>query len=177
MSGWLAELGPAEDGIRGILVTVDPERDTVEILDRYISSFDDRVVALTAGAGAARVVRGKLQDLLRQGHGHRWKSFKTRTCACCVAWTDRLRESGFAVEVQDLPMADLMIMKLDLGITKTSPAAIPPSSEATCSRATCRRTTSSGSSRPVRTPSGWRGPACRWGRLAWNTGRGANPST
>lgn len=46
MSGWLAELGKDEDGIRGFLVTVDPERDTPEILGSYVSSFDDRIVAL-----------------------------------------------------------------------------------------------------------------------------------
>jgi protein SCO1 len=46
MSGWLQELGADEDGIRGFLVTVDPERDTPEIVGRYISSFDDRIVGL-----------------------------------------------------------------------------------------------------------------------------------
>lgn len=46
MSGWLAELGEDEDGIRGFLVTVDPERDTPEILGSYVSSFDDRIIAL-----------------------------------------------------------------------------------------------------------------------------------
>jgi protein SCO1 len=46
MSGWLQELGAGEDDIRGFLVTVDPERDTPEILGQYMSSFDDRIVAL-----------------------------------------------------------------------------------------------------------------------------------
>jgi protein SCO1 len=50
MSGWLKELGADEDGIRGFLVTVDPDRDTPEVVSRYISSFDDRIVGLVPTA-------------------------------------------------------------------------------------------------------------------------------
>jgi hypothetical protein len=42
--------------------------------------------------------------------------FKTQTCACCVAWIARLEEAGFVVESSDLPMSDLMAMKLELGV-------------------------------------------------------------
>ncbi len=46
MSAWLQELGGDADKVQGLLVTVDPERDTVELLREYMSSFDSRIVAL-----------------------------------------------------------------------------------------------------------------------------------
>lgn len=46
MSSWLQALGAEADDVQGFLVTVDPERDTVDVLKRYISSFDRRIAAL-----------------------------------------------------------------------------------------------------------------------------------
>jgi len=43
----LRDLGALADQIRFILVTVDPERDTPEVLKEYIASFDARIVGLT----------------------------------------------------------------------------------------------------------------------------------
>lgn len=40
-------LGPDADRVQVLLVTVDPERDTPEILRKYISSFDPRFLGLT----------------------------------------------------------------------------------------------------------------------------------
>lgn len=46
-TSWLAELGPDGDRLGIYFVTVDPERDTREILKDYMSSFDPRIVAMT----------------------------------------------------------------------------------------------------------------------------------
>ncbi|WP_075219429.1 SCO family protein [Acuticoccus yangtzensis] len=43
---WLDALGDEADEIAVVFVTVDPERDTPEVLGRYIEAFDDRVVGL-----------------------------------------------------------------------------------------------------------------------------------
>ena len=40
-------LGPAGERVQGVFVTVDPERDTPEILKAYMASFDPGFVALT----------------------------------------------------------------------------------------------------------------------------------
>ncbi len=40
-------LGPDADRVQVLLVTVDPERDTPEILRKYLSSFDPRFLGLT----------------------------------------------------------------------------------------------------------------------------------
>jgi protein SCO1/2 len=42
----MAELGPDANRIRPLFVTVDPERDTQEILSDYMTAFDERIVAL-----------------------------------------------------------------------------------------------------------------------------------
>src|SRR3954466_10289326 len=38
--------------LRALFVTVDPERDTPEVLKSYLGSFDDRIVGLTGDRGA-----------------------------------------------------------------------------------------------------------------------------
>lgn len=40
------DLGPAADKIMPLFITVDPERDTQELLASYLTSFDDRIIAL-----------------------------------------------------------------------------------------------------------------------------------
>jgi protein SCO1/2 len=47
MTQRLKELGPEADKLNVAFVTVDPERDTAELLRRYLESFDPRIVGLT----------------------------------------------------------------------------------------------------------------------------------
>ena len=46
-SSWLKQLGDDGDRVDFYFVTVDPERDTVEALARYMDSFDPRITGLT----------------------------------------------------------------------------------------------------------------------------------
>lgn len=47
ISDWLEELGPDADRLAVYLVTVDPERDTPDVLADYLSHFDPRITGLT----------------------------------------------------------------------------------------------------------------------------------
>lgn len=47
LDGWLKQLGPEGEDIRGFFVSVDPERDTPEILDQYISNVSSRITGVT----------------------------------------------------------------------------------------------------------------------------------
>lgn len=47
MTERLKELGPDADQLNVAFVTVDPERDTPELLKTYLESFDPRIVGLT----------------------------------------------------------------------------------------------------------------------------------
>ena len=43
----LAKLGPLAAKLTPVFVTIDPERDTPEVMGRYVKSFDSRIVGLT----------------------------------------------------------------------------------------------------------------------------------
>lgn len=47
MTVWLQGLGPDGDAIRPVFVTVDPERDTPEVMAAYLGAFDPRIIGLT----------------------------------------------------------------------------------------------------------------------------------
>ena len=43
----LDELGPKRGAVRPVFITVDPERDTPEVLKAYVTAFDTPILALT----------------------------------------------------------------------------------------------------------------------------------
>jgi protein SCO1 len=47
MQGWFAALGDEAKDLKGVFVSVDPARDTPEILEGYVSWVSDHLVALT----------------------------------------------------------------------------------------------------------------------------------
>jgi protein SCO1 len=47
LSRWIEKLGPDADRLNYVFVTVDPERDTVQSLHTYLSSFDKRIRGYT----------------------------------------------------------------------------------------------------------------------------------
>lgn len=47
LSAALEELGPAADKIQPVFITVDPLRDTYEVLADYLTNFDKRFIGLT----------------------------------------------------------------------------------------------------------------------------------
>lgn len=46
MSELMKKLGPDADKLTVVFVTVDPQRDTVEAMANYLTSFDPRIVDL-----------------------------------------------------------------------------------------------------------------------------------
>ena len=46
LSEMMAELGPQADKFNVLLISVDPERDSQELLATYITAFDSRIIAL-----------------------------------------------------------------------------------------------------------------------------------
>lgn len=50
MASWLEALGPEGDDLNAFFVTVDPERDTPEMLKAYVTAPTDRVTGVTGDA-------------------------------------------------------------------------------------------------------------------------------
>jgi len=47
-AGWLDALGDDADKLQVVFVSVDPERDTPDVLKQYVKAFDERIMGLTA---------------------------------------------------------------------------------------------------------------------------------
>jgi protein SCO1/2 len=46
LTGLLKDIGPAADRITPLFISIDPERDTADLLKLYMTSFDPRIIAL-----------------------------------------------------------------------------------------------------------------------------------
>jgi protein SCO1 len=51
LSRWIKKLGPDADRLNYVFVTVDPERDTVQSMHAYLSSFDKHIRGYTGTPG------------------------------------------------------------------------------------------------------------------------------
>jgi cytochrome oxidase Cu insertion factor (SCO1/SenC/PrrC family) len=58
MTAAIADLGEAGKDIQPILVTIDPERDTPDVLAAYVSNFGDNVIGLTGSAQQVETMAG-----------------------------------------------------------------------------------------------------------------------
>jgi protein SCO1/2 len=47
LSGWLKTMGDSGKNLNAYFVTVDPERDTPETMNAYVSNFSDRITGIT----------------------------------------------------------------------------------------------------------------------------------
>ncbi|ENP41335.1 hypothetical protein C055_01235 [Brucella abortus 78/36] len=47
LDGWLKRLGPEAGDIKAYFVTVDPERDTQDVMNTYVSNVTDRIMGIT----------------------------------------------------------------------------------------------------------------------------------
>ncbi len=52
----LKQLGPTADAVRVLFVTVDPDRDTPELLRKYVKAFGPQFVGLKGSEGALRTL-------------------------------------------------------------------------------------------------------------------------
>jgi len=47
MDGWLEQLGPDADKVKAYFVSVDPERDTPDVMKTYLENFSGRITGIT----------------------------------------------------------------------------------------------------------------------------------
>lgn len=67
ISDWLEELGPDADRLTATLISVDPDRDTPQVLADYLTNFDPRIVGYTGApdqiARAAADFRARFEKI------------------------------------------------------------------------------------------------------------------
>ena len=58
LDGWLAKVDPDKSKLQAYFVSVDPERDTPEVLADYLGYFDPRIVGVTGEPGEVARILG-----------------------------------------------------------------------------------------------------------------------
>ncbi len=56
LDGWLKQLGDEGKDIRAYFVTVDPERDTAEVMNNYVTNVSDRITGITGDPDKVRAM-------------------------------------------------------------------------------------------------------------------------
>lgn len=64
----MKRLGPLADHVQPIFVTVDPERDTPEVLNRYTAFFHPRIIGLTGQPSLIRRTADNFKVLYQRHH-------------------------------------------------------------------------------------------------------------
>jgi protein SCO1/2 len=59
LNGWLEQLGPDADKVKAYFISIDPERDTPEIINAYVSNVSKRILGVTGDpANVAAMAKG-----------------------------------------------------------------------------------------------------------------------
>ena len=115
----LEKLGPDADKIQPVFVSIDPERDTPEVLKQYLSSFDPRIMGLTGTPEAVAEAAKKFRVYYaKQGEGEFAPFFgvpalsmvlvsrlaQRSGCAVLFAFAERLpRGAGYRIHFRPAP--------------------------------------------------------------------------
>jgi protein SCO1/2 len=69
MAGVMKQLGPDADRVQVLFITVDPERDTPELLAKYVPAFDSRFLGLTGDKAAIEKVAKEFRVFYQKSPG------------------------------------------------------------------------------------------------------------
>jgi cytochrome oxidase Cu insertion factor (SCO1/SenC/PrrC family) len=63
----LARLGERGDSIQPVFITIDPKRDTVAVMGRYVAAFSPRLIGLTGSPAQLQKVEAEYHVVVRPG--------------------------------------------------------------------------------------------------------------
>lgn len=75
LAGAIRKLGPAGEKVQVLLVTVDPERDTPEILAKYVTAFNPRFLGLRGDAAETARVAKEFKVIYQKVAGPRAENY------------------------------------------------------------------------------------------------------
>jgi protein SCO1 len=87
----LDALGPRAGAVQGLFITVDPKRDTPEVLTEYVKSFDPRAyeLSLVNDPKRLRSYSGAARAALAAGNGEKARDYFRRMVEMADAKSDR----------------------------------------------------------------------------------------
>ena len=85
LDGWLKKLGHEAKDIQAYFITIDPERDTPEVMNAYLSNFSSRITGITGTPDKVWAMAKALRHLFHEGRARmaattRWT---TPPRSCC----------------------------------------------------------------------------------------------
>lgn len=75
LAGAIRKLGAAGDRVQVVLVTVDPERDTQEILGKYVTAFNPKFVGLRGNAEETAKVAKEFKVIYQKVEGQKPENY------------------------------------------------------------------------------------------------------
>ena len=75
LAGAVKRLGPGGEKVQVLLVTVDPERDTPEMLAKYVTAFNSKFLALRGNAGETARVAKEFKVIYQKVAGPRAENY------------------------------------------------------------------------------------------------------
>ena len=75
LAGAVKKLGPAGQKVQVLLVTIDPERDTPELLAKYVTAFDPKFLALRGSADQTARVAKEFKVIYQKVAGPRTEDY------------------------------------------------------------------------------------------------------
>lgn len=69
MDGWLKTLGPEGKDIRAYFVSIDPERDTPQVMNSYVTNVSDRITGITGDPEKVRQMARDFKIFFRKVDG------------------------------------------------------------------------------------------------------------
>ncbi len=75
LAGAMRKLGQAADQVQVLLVTVDPERDTPELLGKYVTAFNPKFLALRGSAEETAAVAKEFKVIYQKVAGSRLDNY------------------------------------------------------------------------------------------------------
>lgn len=71
LAGAMKKLGAESDRVQVLLVTIDPERDTAEVLKPYVTTFDPRFLGLRGSAEETAAVAREFKVIYQKAGGNK----------------------------------------------------------------------------------------------------------
>jgi protein SCO1 len=75
LAGAVRKLGPAGDKVQVVLVTVDPERDTQEVLGKYVTAFNPKFLGLRGNAEETARVAKEFKVIYQKVEGQKPENY------------------------------------------------------------------------------------------------------